>query len=47
MSSEGKKLKYKIEKRKKAVAKAKQQIEKTVKPANPTENGRENPIEEV
>ena len=38
MSGKGKKLKYKIEKRKKAVAKAKQQIEKAVKPANPTAN---------
>jgi len=38
MSDKGKKLKYKIEKRKKAVAKAKQQIEKAVKPVNPTAN---------
>lgn len=43
MSSKGKKLKYKIEKREKAVAKAKEQIEKAVKPAN----RRENPIESI
>ena len=47
MSGKGKKLKYKIEKKKKAVAKAKQQIEKAVKPANPTANRRENPIESI
>ena len=47
MSGKGKKLKYKIEKKKKAVAKAKQQIEKAVKPANPIESNRiqSNPLE--